>query len=153
MIWEFNQSLPRNHVLDNSLDVVSAVQTLAIKIQASGQCIAYFEHLQIECDITVIPLSIPMHSNVHWGTADRMLGCAYYLHQPMNYLAQSWLFNTLDYLPSKSHGLLFPSGLQTGIVSWIDWFSLSPIGVGDIHGGLAPKSGVRLGYRRCWGCP
>ena len=61
---------------------------LAIKIQASGQCIAYFEHLQAECGIT-IPLSISLHSNVHWGTADGMLGRAYHLHQPINLFINS----------------------------------------------------------------
>lgn len=42
-IWEFNLALPTNHILDGSLDVVATIHTLAIKIQASGQCIAYFE--------------------------------------------------------------------------------------------------------------
>ena len=88
-IWEFDPSLPRNRVLDGeSLDVVSAVRTLAIKIQASGQRIAYFERLQIECGITV-PLSIPLHSNVRWGTADGMLGRAYRLRQPINLFINS----------------------------------------------------------------
>ena len=75
-IWEFDPSVSMNHIPGDSLDVVSAVQMLAIKIQASGQRIAYFERLQTECGITV-PLTIPLHSNVRWGTADGMLGCAY----------------------------------------------------------------------------
>ncbi|KIM52671.1 hypothetical protein SCLCIDRAFT_68957, partial [Scleroderma citrinum Foug A] len=62
-IWEFDPSLPRNRILNDSLDVISAVWMLAIKIQASGQCIAYFECLQAECGIAV-PLSISLHSNV-----------------------------------------------------------------------------------------
>ena len=36
-------------------------------------------------------------------------------------------------------------------MSWIDQFSLGPIGVGDVQGGgggLAPKSEVRLGVRK-----
>ena len=67
---------------------LSAVWTLAVKIQASGQHIAYFEHLQAECGIA-IPLSIPLHSNVHWGTADGMLGRAYRLCQPINLFINS----------------------------------------------------------------
>ena len=42
-IWEFNPVLPTNCILDGSLDVVATIHTLAIKIQASGQRIAYFE--------------------------------------------------------------------------------------------------------------
>ena len=87
-IWEFDPSLPRNRILDGSLDVVSAVRTLAVKIQASGQRIAYFERLQAECGIA-IPLSIPLHSNVRWGTADGMLGRAYRLRQPINLFINS----------------------------------------------------------------
>ena len=87
-IWEFDPSLPSNRILHDSLDVVSTIQTLAIKIQASGQRIAYFECLQTECGIAV-PLSIPLHSNVRWGTADGMLGCAYRLCQPINLFISS----------------------------------------------------------------
>jgi hypothetical protein len=87
-IWEFDPSLPSNRILHDSLDVVSTIRTLAIKIQASGQRIAYFERLQTECGIAV-PLSIPLHSNVHWGTADGMLGRAYRLRQPINLFINS----------------------------------------------------------------
>jgi hypothetical protein len=31
-IWEYNPSLPDNHVLNSSLDVVAAIRTLAIKV-------------------------------------------------------------------------------------------------------------------------
>lgn len=31
-IWEFDPTLPDNHVLSNSLDVVAAIRTLAIKV-------------------------------------------------------------------------------------------------------------------------
>ena len=62
-IWEFDLTLTQNQVLEDSLDVVTAIRTLAIKIQASGQCVAYFERLQKECGIG-IPLKIPLHSNV-----------------------------------------------------------------------------------------
>ena len=87
-IWEFDPSLPRNHILNDSLDVISAVRTLAIKIQVLGQRIAYFKCLQAECSIA-IPLSISLHSNVHWGTADGMLGHAYHLRQPINLFINS----------------------------------------------------------------
>lgn len=104
-IWEFDLSLPDNRVLGNSLDVVAAVRTLAIKvcplifllcahadiriqIQCSGQCIKYFHSLQINCGIT-IPLSILLHSNIRWGTADGMLGQAFQLRQPINLFISS----------------------------------------------------------------
>ena len=74
-IWEFDPTLPRNQVLGGSLDVVAA-----IRIQASGQHIAYFECLQKECGVAV-PLKIPLHSNVRWGTADGMLAWSYDLRK------------------------------------------------------------------------
>ena len=77
-IWEFDLMLTQNRVLGGSLDVIAAIQTLAIKIQASGQRIAYFERLQKECGIDT-PLKIPLHSNVRWGTADGMLARSYNL--------------------------------------------------------------------------
>ena len=36
-IWEYDPSLANNRVMDNSVDVIAAVRTLAIKIQSSGQ--------------------------------------------------------------------------------------------------------------------
>ena len=78
-IWEYDPQLSDNHVLSGSLDVIATVCTLAIKvsffnqlspvdshinqIQSSGQCIEYFERLQIECGITQL-LKIPLHSNI-----------------------------------------------------------------------------------------
>ena len=79
-IWEFNPTLLTNCVMNNSLDVVAAIRTLAIKIQASGQRIAYFKQLQSECGIST-PLVIPVQNNTCWGTADGMLGRSYQLHQ------------------------------------------------------------------------
>ena len=35
-IWEFDPSLSQNRVLGNTVDVVAIIQTLMIKIQASG---------------------------------------------------------------------------------------------------------------------
>ncbi|KAH9072194.1 hypothetical protein EDB83DRAFT_2516969 [Lactarius deliciosus] len=67
-IWEYDPGLPTNHVLGGSLDVIAAIQTLAIKIQSSGQHIEFFHKLQVECGVTE-PLKIPLHSNVQWGSA------------------------------------------------------------------------------------
>ena len=53
-------------------------------------------------------------SDVHIAFINQLISLSTLL---MNSLARSWLFNTLDYLPSKSHGLLFPSRLQIGIAS------------------------------------
>ena len=79
-IWEFDPTLPMNHVMNNSLDVVAAIHTLTIKIQASGQQIAYFKRLQSQCGIST-PLAIPLQNNTHWGMADGMLGHSYQLRQ------------------------------------------------------------------------
>jgi hypothetical protein len=96
-IWEYDPSLPDNRVLNGSLDVIAAIRTLAIKvsftltslqfayilvrqIQSSGQRIEAFEKLQLECGIND-PLKIPLHSNVRWGTASRMLQVAYKVRQ------------------------------------------------------------------------
>ena len=75
-IWEFDPTLSQNQVLGNALNVVAVIQMLIIKIQASGQRITYFECLQKECGVNVA-LKIPLHSTVHWGTADGMLAWAY----------------------------------------------------------------------------
>ena len=79
-IWEYDPTLTNNRVMDNSLDIIATVRTLAIKIQSSGQRITYFERLQKDCGIN-IPLKIPLQSNIRWGTADGMLGHSYQLHQ------------------------------------------------------------------------
>src|ERR1700678_291431 len=96
-IWEYDPSLSNNRVLNGSLDVIAAIQTLAIKvcitfipssciskishqIQSSGQRIEAFDKLQIECGIPN-PLKIALHSNVRWGTAYHMLSVSHKLHQ------------------------------------------------------------------------
>ena len=79
-IWEFDPTLPSSRVLGDSLDVVATICTLTIKIQASGQRIAYCEHLQTECSFSK-QRKLPLHSNVRWGTADGMLGRSYELRQ------------------------------------------------------------------------
>ena len=79
-IWEYNPDLADNRVLGGSLDVISAIRTLAVKIQASSQRIEYFNKVQIDCGITT-PLKIPLHSNVRWGSAYNMLEHAYHLCQ------------------------------------------------------------------------
>lgn len=83
-MWEYDLTLTNNRVMDNSLDIIVAVHTIAIKIQSSGQQIAYFERLQKDCGINT-PLKIPLHSNVCWGTADGMLGQSYQLRQVSHY--------------------------------------------------------------------
>ena len=79
-IWEFDLTLPANRLVGDSIDVIAAIRTLAIKIQASGQRVAYFERIQKECGITT-PLVIPLQNNTRWGTADGMLGRSFQLRQ------------------------------------------------------------------------
>jgi len=50
------------------------------QIQSSGQRIEAFDKLQLECSVTD-PLKIPLHSNIRWGTAFRMLSVSYKLRQ------------------------------------------------------------------------
>lgn len=71
-IWEYDPKDPRNRILGGSLDVIAAIRTLAVKIQASGQRIEYFRQLQAECDFKR-PLSITLHGNTRWGTAHGMM--------------------------------------------------------------------------------
>ncbi|KAF8797347.1 hypothetical protein BYT27DRAFT_7125851, partial [Phlegmacium glaucopus] len=71
-IWEYDPSREDNCVLGGLLDVIAAIRTLAIKIQASGQRIEYFQSIQIQFKFTEA-LKIPLHSNIHWGTAYNML--------------------------------------------------------------------------------
>ena len=53
-IWEYDPTLPTNWALRGSLNIVSAIRTLAIKIQSMGQYITYFHQpsggLQLEDD-------------------------------------------------------------------------------------------------------
>ncbi|KAH9019730.1 hypothetical protein EDB85DRAFT_1896513 [Lactarius pseudohatsudake] len=60
--------------------LLNTIRTLAIKIQASGARIEYFNELQIQCGVS-IPLKIPLHSNVRWGTAHAMLDRAHKIRQ------------------------------------------------------------------------
>ena len=81
------------------LDVIAAIRTLAIKvrllvslrlhalshdiytqIQASGQRIEYFHSTQLRCGLPEA-LKIPLHSNIRWGTAFKMLDQANKLRQ------------------------------------------------------------------------
>jgi hypothetical protein len=102
-IWEYDPTLPDNHLLNGSLDVIAAIRTLAIKvcnkyhqshlpslitshlqqIQSSGQRIEVFNKLQIECNFAK-PYKIPLHSNVRWGTAYCMLERAFKLREVCN---------------------------------------------------------------------
>jgi len=108
-IWEYDPTRTDNRVLGGSLDVIAAIRTLAIKviilsltlcslqslnniyaqIQASGQRIEYFHSTQIRCGIPEA-LKIPLHSNVRWGTAFKMLDQA-------NKLRQVWITNCILY--------------------------------------------------------
>jgi hypothetical protein len=79
-IWEYDPDLPGNQVLGGSLDIIAAIRTLAVKIQCSGQRIEYFKKLQIESGIAT-PFVIPLHSNIRWGSAYKMLNRAYCVRQ------------------------------------------------------------------------
>ena len=62
-IWDYDSTLPDNHIFNDSLDVVATIRTLAVKIQASKQWISYFNHLQAECSVENT-LAIPLHSKI-----------------------------------------------------------------------------------------
>ena len=83
VIWEFDPSLPNNHLHGNSLDIIAAIMMVAIKIQVSGQHIKYFHRLQAQCDIKT-PLKIPLHGNTGWGSVFGMLDRAYKLQKAIN---------------------------------------------------------------------
>ena len=87
-IWEFDPSLPDNRLHGNSLDVIAAIWTVAIKIQASGQHIEYFHRLQVQCDIKT-PSKILLHGNTRWGSAFGMLNRAYKLRKAVNMFLSS----------------------------------------------------------------
>ncbi|KAG6905515.1 hypothetical protein DXG01_002278 [Tephrocybe rancida] len=110
-IWEFDPSLPNNRVLGGSLDVISTIRTLTIKIQASGQRIEFFDKCQTQRGITD-PLKIPLHSNVQWGSAYGMLDQAYQLHQAVSLFISSAdkLFGPITTLQKNNH-----------IMKHIDW--------------------------------
>jgi len=65
------------------------------QIQASGQCIEYFEQLQANSKIST-PLKLKVHSNTRWGSAYDMVDCALQLHQvripSSNYWTTKWQF-------------------------------------------------------------
>ena len=98
-IWEYDPTLPNNHVLGGSLDAIMAIWTLAVKvsvilicglsvsihvsntqIHASRQCIEYFKQLQANSKIST-PLKLKVHSNTKWGSAYDMADCALQLCQ------------------------------------------------------------------------
>lgn len=118
-IWEYDPTLEGNRVLGGLLDVIAAIRTLVIKvradiylhilvfmlpqIQASGQRIEYFQSTQIRCGIPEA-LKIPLHSNIRWGTAFKMLDQAQRLHQ-VSVLCLLYFVNSSTHspLPSSSH--------------------------------------------------
>ncbi|GLB40087.1 hypothetical protein LshimejAT787_0705970 [Lyophyllum shimeji] len=87
-IWEYDPDLSDNRILNGSLDAVAAIRTLAIKMQASGQRIEYFDKLQIQCGIST-PLKIPLHNNTRWGTAYMMMERAVKLRAAINLFVAS----------------------------------------------------------------
>jgi hypothetical protein len=44
-VWEYDPSLPNNHVLNGSLDVTVAIQTLAIKVGCISLPLFQFSNL------------------------------------------------------------------------------------------------------------
>ena len=75
--------------------------------------------MQAECDIINL-LTIPLHSNVHWGTVDGMLVHAYLLHQPINLFV-----NSADELFSPITTIHQP-GMPVKRIPWTDFsFQLS----------------------------
>ena len=117
-IWEYDTTQVDNRVLSGFLNVITAIRTLAIKvtflvslrlhtlsyniyaqIQASGQRIEYFNSTQIHCGMPEA-LKIPLHSNICWGTAFKMLNQAYKLQ-----MVQS-LFLSQSYIVDKYHSQL-----------------------------------------------
>ena len=102
-IWEFDPSLPGNHILGDSLDIVSAIQTLAIKIQASGNALHTLStcRLNAASQSLLLSLSIAMSTGALWMECLDMLIAS--INQstfsstlPMNSLAPSQPFDTLD---------------------------------------------------------
>lgn len=79
-IWDHDPLDPDNRVLGGSLDVIAALRTLTIKIQASGQRIERFEKLQGDHNIET-PLKLIMHGNTRWGTAHGMVERGLYLRK------------------------------------------------------------------------
>lgn len=61
-------------------DFYHAYQHIATQIQASGQRIEYFHSTQLRCGLPEA-LKIPLHSNIRWGTAYKMLDQANKLRQ------------------------------------------------------------------------
>ncbi|KIK04409.1 hypothetical protein K443DRAFT_93276, partial [Laccaria amethystina LaAM-08-1] len=62
-IWEYDPTRTDNCVLGSSFDVIVAIRTLAIKIQASGQQIEFFQSTQLSCGLPEA-VKIPLHSNI-----------------------------------------------------------------------------------------
>jgi len=68
---------------------VYCLLTICDKIQASGQRIEYFESTQLHCGFEEA-LKIPLHSNIRWGTAFKMLDQSYTLRQASIYIFSSF---------------------------------------------------------------
>ena len=75
------------------------------KIQASGQRIEYFESTQLRCGLEGT-LKIPLHSNIRWGTAFKMLEQSHKLRQVSNQLLSSFQLLTSGCDHSRSYYFL-----------------------------------------------
>ena len=64
---------------------IRVITDIQKQIQASSMRIEHFNELQVQCGIS-IPLKIPLHSNVRWGTAYAMLDRAYRLRWVSKYM-------------------------------------------------------------------
>ncbi|KAF8993036.1 hypothetical protein BDZ89DRAFT_973135 [Hymenopellis radicata] len=76
-IWEWDPQRP-GQPYSRRLDVLAAIRTLTVKIQASGQRIAYFHALQTELGLKNT-LALILHGNTRWGTAYGMVHRAHKL--------------------------------------------------------------------------
>ena len=84
-IWEYDPTLANNHVLGGSLDIVAAIWTLTIKIQASDQWITYFHHLQTELGSISFPRIRPrLHLHM---VCRRGIRCSYRFPRPKGSMA------------------------------------------------------------------
>nr|VWO96606.1 C2H2-type domain-containing protein [Ganoderma boninense] len=81
-MWDYDPKAPENRVLAGGLDVIAAIRTLAIKIQASPQRKEAFQQTQKQFNIE-IPLVIPLHTATRWGSALKMLKRSSHMSDPI----------------------------------------------------------------------
>ena len=86
-IWEYDPSLPGNWILGGSLDVITAIRTIAVKVS-----LPFFTNIKFSyVALRFKHLRIPLHSKVRWGSAHGMLEHSYKLRQVSN-LYGTWGF-------------------------------------------------------------